>query len=84
MKGVLSLEQRQQLSRHFARRLLRAIQRTDLEPHLHEVAPLADLCLLAWRREQLWNDDTAARDPVARLHTSTSLTRDFLARLDAW
>jgi hypothetical protein len=81
MKGVLSPEQRQQLSQHGARQLLRAVRRSDLEPHLHEVAPLADVCLLAWRREQLWNDEAAARDPVARLHTSTCLTRDFLARL---
>jgi hypothetical protein len=84
MKGVLSIEQRQQLSHHAALGVSRAIGRSDLEPHLHHVSALADLCLLAYRRDQLCGAAAPPIEPRIRRQTSTSLARDFLVRVDTW
>jgi hypothetical protein len=84
MKGVLSPDQRRQLTRHAARSLLRATGRSELEPYLTDVPALTDLCLLAMRRSALRHADHASVDARARAYTWRRNAQDFVARLAAW
>jgi hypothetical protein len=84
MKGVLAPDQRQQLTRHATRSLLRAIGRSELEPLLAVVPALTDLCLLAMRRSALWPADRSSVDLRARAYTWRRNAQDFVARLAGW